>query len=591
MGSNQNQSKLLRQWPWLNDYKAAAFTDDFVAAIIVTVLLVPQCLAYAMLADLPPVVGVYASIFPLIAYALFGSSRYISVGPTAVISLMTAAAIATIPAESRLVGAAFLALMSGVMLLVFGVLKGGFIMNFVSRSVVGAYITGAALLIMISQLKHIFGIDSTGTTAFAMIKSLLPGLPNINNAALIIGSVCIVLFWSTRNFLAYGLVKSGMKSRRAKLTARMVPILIIAASILISYYGKLPEKYGVNIVGEIPTGLPKISFPTLADGSWGAYWQMIQLMWLPALVLAIVAFVDSMSTAQTLASRSRSRVDADKEMIAMGASNIIAGLSAGYPVNGSMSRSVVNYSAGARSPISGIMVAILMAISALFLTPVLKYLPLATLASLIIAACFSLFDFKGIWQTFKYSRGDGLTAMATFFGVLIFGVQWGVLIGVIMAMTLHIRTTLRPNMALVGRFPGTDHYRDASRFNVETFDEVKTLRIDESLYYANARYLEDKIARVVQNNPKMTDLILMCPAVNRIDASAISSLITINQRLKNAEVTLHFSELHTYLKEQLSKSELMTTLSGQIFFSQKEAMETLEPEPDWAQFSDHIDIH
>lgn len=591
MDDVKNPSRIQRQWPWLKGYNGTAFTDDLVAAIIVTVLLVPQCLAYAMLADLPPVVGIYASIFPLLAYAAFGSSRFISVGPTAVISLMTAAAIAMIPEESRLVGAAFLALLSGAILIVMGLLKSGFIMNFVSRSVVGAYITGAALLIMISQLKHILGVEAGGTTAFAMIKSLMPGLSSVNSMALLVGFVCIALFWLARNYLAYGLIKSGMRSRRAKLIARMVPILIIAGSILVSYFARLPQNHDLNVVGLIPAGLPKISLPIPEDGSWYAYLELLQLLWLPALVLALVAFVDSMSTAQTLAAKTRSRIDSDKEMLAMGASNLVAGLSAGYPVNGSMSRSAVNFSAGAKSPISGVIVAALMAISALFLTPVLKYLPLATLAALIIAACFSLFDFKGIWRAFKYSRGDGFTALATFFGVLIFGVQWGVLIGVVLAMTLHIRTTLRPNMALVGRFPGTDHYRDAARFNVETFDEIKTLRIDESLYYANARYLEDKIARVVQNNPKMTDLILMCPAVNRIDASAISSLLTINERLKSADVTLHFSELHTYLKERLTKSELIDKLTGKIYFSQKEAIEDLEPEPDWSQYSDHVDIH
>ena len=184
-----------------------------------------------------------------------------------------------------------------------------------------------------------------------------------------------------------------------------------------------------------------------------------------------------------------------------------------------------------------------------------------------------------------------MTALATFLSVLVFGVQWGVLVGVILAMSLHIQSTLRPNMALVGRFPGTDHYRDAKRFNVETFEEVKTLRIDESLYYANARYLEDKIGRVLVESPKMTDLILMCPAVNRIDASALSSLEMINSRLKSAGVNLHFSELHTNIKERLKRSDLEKKLTGRIFFSQQEAMEALEPDPDWSQFSDHIDIH
>lgn len=584
MAESQKQSRIIEQWPWIKGYSGSTFTDDVVAAIIVTILLVPQCLAYALLAGLPPQVGIYASILPLIAYVAFGSSRHMSVGPTAVISLMTAAAIATLPEESRLVSAAVLAVMSGSMLIVFGVLKGGFTMNFVSRSVVTAYITGAALLIMISQTKHIFGISSSGTTAFAMIKSLAGGMSSINSAALLVGSICIALFWTSKKYLGYAFVKMGLRSRHAKLLSRMAPILVIAASIALSYYLKLPERYGLKIIGEIPRGLPTLKAP-VPD------LEMLRLLWLPALVLGLVAFVDNMSTAQTLASRSRDRINADREMLGMGAANLIAGVSGGYPVNGSMSRSAVNYTAGAKTPVSSLVVAALMTLSALFLTPILKYLPLATLAALIIAACFSLFDFKSLWRTWKYSSGDGFTALATFLGVLIFGVQWGVLIGVIMAMILHIRTTLRPHMAIVGRFPGTEHYRDEKRFNVETNPMVKTLRIDESLYYANARYLEDKIARLVEDSPQMTDLVLMCPAINRIDASALSSLETINSRLKSAEVNLHFSELHSHVKDRLVKSNLIKNLTGEVYFTQQEAMEALEPEPDWSRFSDHIDIH
>lgn len=584
MAESRKQSRLNRQWPWLSGYSGSIFTDDIVAAIIVTVLLVPQCLAYALLAGLPPQVGIYASVFPLIAYAAFGSSNYMSVGPTAVISLMTAAAIATLPEEGRLVSAAVLALISGIILIVMGLLKGGFIMNFVSRSVVAAYITGAALLIMISQFKHMFGVEAGGTTAFELIKSLTGNISGFNQMALLVGFLSALYFWVSRKYLPFGLFKLGLKAKTARLVARLAPIIAIAVSIWASKYFALPEVYDLKIVGDIPTGLPMIHLPPVN-------FELIKLLWLPAFVLAIVAFVDSMSTAQTLAARSRTRVDADKELLSMGASNFIAGLSGGYPVNGSMSRSAVNYSAGAKTPVSSLIVAVLMGVSAMFLTPILKYLPLATLAALIIVACFSLFDFKSIWQTWKYSKGDGFTALATFLAVLIFGVQWGVLAGVILAMTFHIRTTLRPNMAVVGRFPGTEHYRDAARFNVETIDEVKTLRIDESLYFANARYLEDKVARLVVEYPKMTDLILMCPAVNRIDASALSSLETINDRLKSAGVTLHFSELHTHIKDRLAKAELAEKLTGKIFFTQHEAIEALEPEPDWSQFSDHIDIH
>ena len=239
----------------------------------------------------------------------------------------------------------------------------------------------------------------------------------------------------------------------------------------------------------------------------------------------------------------------------------------------------------------GVMVAAMMALTALFLTPVLQALPLAVLAALIIVACFSLLDFKSLWRTWVYSRADGMTAIATFLAVLMLGVQWGVLAGVVLAMALHIRLTLKPHMALVGRFPGTEHYRDAERFNVETSDFVKTLRIDESLYYANARYLEDKVARVVQQSPDMTDLILMCTAVNRIDASALSSLEEINKRLKSTNIRLHFSDMQSRVKERLFRSTFLDQLTGQIFLSQHEAMEELEPEPDWNQLSDHVDIH
>jgi len=284
-------------------------------------------------------------------------------------------------------------------------------------------------------------------------------------------------------------------------------------------------------------------------------------------------------------------VDSNKELLGLGAANVVAGLTGGYPINGSMSRSAVNFTAGGKTPFVGILVAGMMALTALFLTPVLQALPLAVLAALIIVACFNLLDFKSLWRTWVYSKADGITAIATFLSVLLLGVQWGVLVGVVLAMALHIKTTLQPHMPLVGRFPGTEHYRDAERFVVETDAQIKTLRIDESLYYANARYLEDKVAKIVESNPEMTDLVLMCTAVNRIDASALSSLETINNRLKSAEISLHFSDMQSRVRERLFRSDFQDKLTGQIFLSQHDAMMQLQPEPDWSEFSDHIDIH
>ena len=573
-----------KQYGWLKGYSGSIFTDDLVAAIVVTILLVPQCLAYALLAGLPPQVGIYASIFPLVAYALLGSSNYLNVGPTAVISLMTAACIAGLPEEARLVSAAALALVTGGMLIIAGLLKAGFIMNFVSRPVVSAYITGAALLIIFSQAKHIFGVSVDSQTAFGMVKNLIQELSNTKSLALITGVVAIVLFVLVRGFLPLILVKSGVRAKTAKLIARMAPIMIIAAFVIVSAVLDFGGKAGLSIVGDVPAGLPPLVMPEVSLETYKGFL-------VPAIVISIVAFVDSTSTAQELAARRRGRVDTNKELLGIGAANAVAGMTGGYPINGSMSRSAVNFSAGGKTPLVGLLVAVFMALTALFLTPVLQTLPLSVLAALIIVACLNLLDFGSIWRTWTYSRADGMTALATFLSVLTLGVQWGVLAGVVLAMVLHIRLSLTPRMPLVGRFPGTEHYRDAERFNVETDDAVKTLRIDEGLYYANARFLEDRVAAVVSEHPKMTDLILMCTGVSHIDASALSSLTEINRRLRGLEIKLHLSEIQSAVRERLYRSELLQNLNGQVYLSQHDAMTDHQSEPDWSHYSDHVDIH
>ena len=573
-----------KHFDWLQGYSPIIFGEDLVAATIVSILLVPQCLAYALLAGLPPQLGIYVSIFPLIAYALLGSSRQLNVGPTAVISLMTAASIAVLPEGTRLISAAALAALVGVFLIGAGLLRGGFLMNFVARPVVSAYITGAAMLIIISQLKHILGVTASGTTALSLIDSLLDGLGDTKAVALIVGvSACIILLIIQRN-LGLALVKFGMKSRRAKLLARMAPIVVISAYILISLGLGLHERFGLAVVGRVPAGLPPFKIPA-------ASLDMLKMLVVPAAVIAVVSFVDSGSTGQEFAARNRTKLDMNRELLGLGGANFVAGMTGGYPINGSMSRTAVNATAGGKTPLVNVIVAFFMALTALFLTPVLKALPLAVLAALIIIACLSLLDFKSLWRTWVYSRADGITALATFLSVLIFGVQWGVLAGVILAMALHIRQTLHPHIAEVGRFPGTEHYRDAARFVVETNEEVKTLRIDESLYYANARSLEERVSDLISESPDMRDLVLMCTAVSRIDASALSSLFEVNKRLKRIGVKLHFSDMQSRVKERLFRSNFLDHLTGQIFLSQHDAMEALRPEPDWSQLSDHIDIH
>ena len=567
---------------WLRGYGRKTFTADFVAALVVTVLLVPQSLAYALLAGLPPQIGIYASILPLVAYTLLGSSRHLTVGPTAVVSLITAAAIAAFPEGQRIVAAAGLALMSGAFLLLLGFMKAGSIMNFVSRPVVQAYITGAALLIIASQLRHIIGVRGEGRTLPAMVRSLSEHWANAYLPAIAFGVGAIVFLLLARRYAAYALFRAGISKDWARLLARTAPLVAVVLSIFVC--SLLGVGARLRTVGEIPGGLPMLAIPDIEMQMWLD-------MALIAAVVGLVAFVDSMTIAQTLSAKARERVDSNRELVALGASNITAGLSGAYPVNGSLSRSIVNYTAGARTPAAGLLTAGMMALAALFLTPLLKNLPLATLAALIIVACISLIDFTSIWRTWKYSKSDGIVAIATFLSVLFLGVQWGVLVGVILAMALHIRKTLEPHIAVVGRFPGTEHYRDSARFVVETDEEVKTLRIDESLYYANARFLEDKVAEIVAQSPDLEHLVLMCPAVNQIDASALESLFEINRRLEGVGVKLHLSELHSQVRDRLYRSNFLDKLTGRVFLSQHQAMEQLAPEPDWDAISDHIDIH
>lgn len=578
------KSYIIKNYEWMAGYNRSGLVRDLISAVILTVLLIPQSLAYALLAGLPPQLGLYAAVFPSFAYAFFGSSRYLAVGPVAITSLMTLAVVAQMPEETRIVGAAILALLAGGFLCVFGLLRAGALSTFFSRPVVSAYITGAAFLIVLSQLKHVFKIDVTGRQVTEMVPSLLGNIGQAHGVSMMVGGGTILALYLISKFTYRWLRLAGLRKRHARICIRLSPILVIGVMMWLTIYFKLDSRYGLSVIGEIPAQLPDFSFPTASFEFWKS-------LVLSAFLISLVGFVDSVSIGQTLASKDRSRIDANKELLGVGAANIASGLTGAYPVAGSLSRSAVNFSSGAKSPLVGVFSACFVALAVLTIMPIFQPLPLAALAGLIIYSCFSLFNFKDIWNTWCYSRADALTAIGALLAVLLMGIQYGVLIGTALSMILHIKLTLKPHTVLVGRMTGTEHYRDADLYVVEEFDEVKTLRIDESLYFANARFLEDKIAQLVEENPKMRDLILMCPAVNRIDASALESLSVINERLHSLEIKLHLSELHAQVQQRLHRSNFMDKMSGQIFFTQHEAVEALRPEPDWSQFSDHIDIH
>jgi len=551
---------------WARGYDRSTLTSDLVAAAIVTVMLIPQSLAYAMLAGLPPEIGLYASIAPLIAYAIFGTSRALAVGPVAVISLMTLTAAGSVapPGSAEFIAAALvLAFLSGLILLLMGVLRLGFLANLLSHPVVSGFITASAIIIAFSQLKSILGVSASGDTLPELIGSLVRALPATHLPTLVIGgSATAFLFW-VRKGLKPLLVRLGMAPRPSNLLAKAGPIAVVAVSTMAVFFLGL-EGEGVKVVGTIPQSLPPFTVPLFDAELWR------QLM-VPALLISIIGFVESVSVAQTLAAKKRQRINPDQELIGLGSANVAAAFTGGYPVTGGFARSVVNFDAGAETPAAGVFTAGGILVAALFLTPLLASLPVATLAATIIIAVLSLVDIKKPVEIWRYSRTDFAAMMATILATLLAGVESGVIAGVGVSLALHLWRASRPHAAIVGRVPGTEHFRNVKRHKVVTDPRVLTIRIDESLTYLNARWLEEFVLEQVAEHPRLRHLILMCSAVNAIDASALESLEAINRRLADTDVSLHLSEVKGPVMDALERSHFLRTLTGKIWLSQNAA--------------------
>ncbi|MBG6154044.1 SulP family sulfate permease [Labrenzia sp. EL_159] len=557
---------------WGKKYDKSTATSDLVAAVIVTIMLIPQSLAYALLAGLPPEVGLYASILPLVAYAIFGTSRALAVGPVAVVSLMTASAVGELTQQGtpEYLGAAIvLALLSGLMLVAMGLFRLGFLANLLSHPVISGFITASGLLIASSQLKHILGVPAHGHTLYDILLSIISHLNEINWITFGIGAAStIFLFWVRKGLRAL-LLRSGLQPFLADGLAKAGPVAAVAVTTIASAVFQLGDR-GVRIVGDIPSGLPVPQLPSFDSDLWLALAG-------PALLISVIGFVESVSVAQTLAAKKRQRIEPDQELIGLGASNIASAISGGYPVTGGFARSVVNFDAGAATPAAGAFTAIGIALATLFLTPLLTYLPQATLAATIIVAVLSLVDFGAIKRTFAYSKSDFTAMAATILITLFFGVEPGVVAGVTLSIALHLYRSSRPHMAIVGVVPGSEHFRNVDRHKVVTGDRVLALRVDESLFFANSRYLEDRIYALVADRPDIEHVVLMCPAVNEIDASALESLEEINHRLKDSGVSFHLSEVKGPVMDRLKRTDFLENLTGEVFLSQYDALCALDP--------------
>jgi len=577
MNMNRIVPDLLRRYvpilSWGAEYSTRTLASDLVAAAIVTVMLIPQSLAYALLVGLPAQVGLYASMAPLVLYAVFGTSRALAVGPVAVASLMTAAAAGQVAAQGtpEYLGATIaLAMVAGIMLVAMGALRLGFLVNFLSHPVISGFITAAAVQIAAGQVAPLLGIRASGENMLDLLISLWPNLVKTNPHTAAIGFASLAFLLWVRRYLKPLMLRFGLGERPADIFSKVGPAMAIVATTA-AVWGLGLDARGVAILGAVPKGLPDLALPPVDPALWTKILG-------PSLLICIVGYVESISVALTLAAKRRQRVDPDQELIALGFSDVGSAVSGGFPITGALSRSVVNFEAGAQTPAAGAFTALGVAVATMFFTPLLFSLPKAALGAIIIVAVLSLVDLGALKQTWHYSKADFAAMAATILMTWAEGVEAGLVVGVALSIFLHLYATSRPHVAVVGQIPGTAHFRNVTRHDVVTDPEILSLRVDESLYFPNARFLEDLINGAVAENPSVRHVILECPAVNAIDASALESLEAINRRLKDGGIAFHLSEVKGPIMDRLKRSHFLEELTGRVHLSQFEAVSSINPE-------------
>jgi len=571
-------------FPSLADYHRRDLPADLVAGLTVAVMLVPQSMAYALLAGLPPATGLYASILPALAYGLLGSTRFLTVGPTAITSVMTLsilAGLAPVGSGQYVLLAATLALCLGVVFIALGVLRLGWLVNFLSQSVLSGYINAAALLILISQAQHLTGID-TPPTAFAPMLLVYPllHLNQLDPVAFLIGGSGLAAILLARAYLDR-LLRPLLASQTVRLLlVRGTPLVVVLASTAFVYLLR-PD---VAIVGEIPPGLPSLRL----SGA-GLRASPVSLL-VGAGAIAFVGFMEAISTAKTIATRERQRVDANRELIAMGVANIGSAVSGGFPVTSSISRSAVNHAAGARSGLSSMVAAGGLLLTVLFLTDVFFYLPRAALAAVVMSSVVSLIDFSQVRGIWRHSRWETAPFFVTFVGVFLISVEMGILAGIAISVALHLYRTSRPDVAVLGRLGNTESYVDV-RHNKSARMMPSTLivRVDESLYFANAQYLETELRGLVARYPHIDHLVLACHAVNRVDANGLQLIGNIMREFDTYGITVFIAELKRSVYVRFKLARIVEMVGKDRFFdSIHEAVLAVEDDPDLKLEEYHI---
>lgn len=540
---------------WLKGYRRELLAGDLGAGVLVVLMLVPQGMAYALVAGLPPVAGLYASILPALAYALLGSSMAQSVGPMAITSLMTATSLASLaPSGSALYGAlaAQMALISGVVLVLCGLLRLGFLSSLLSRPVMSGFTSGAALVIAASQLKVLLGGPLTA----------------INPTAAAIGLLSLLLLWLARSQLSRQLQRLGLAANSADMLGKLAPAaILLLATLLVWQQGW--QTAGVALVGAIPAGLPELGLSLNLE-------QLRSLL-APSLLIGFMVFLSGQSAAVTLAQKRGERINTNHELLGLGAANVASALSGGFPVTGSISRSAVNFAAGANTPLASVITALLLAVLLVSPNAWLAWLPLPALAATIIIAVLGMLDFTTPRQAWRYDRADAVAWLATFSGVLLLGVEEGVMLGVALSLGTVLWRASRPHIAVLGRLPGSEHFRNIERYAAETHPQIVLLRIDAGVFFGNAELINDRVLQTLTGQTR--HLVLVMTAINLIDTTGLYALAELNQNLAARGIQLHLAEVKGPLMDKLKLSDLLLKpLSGRVFISAVSAFDQLSAE-------------
>ncbi|WP_180174507.1 SulP family inorganic anion transporter [Acinetobacter sp. YH01022] len=568
---NSRLTALLPAWRWLRTYNHAKFKSDLLSALIVIAMLVPQGMAYAMLAGLPPITGLYASILPMIIYAMVGSSPTLSIGPVAIISMMTFATLNPlfeVGSPVYIQAACLLAVMVGVISLLLGIFRFGFLIQLISHPVIKSFIIASALLIALGQFKFLVDVPLKANNIPEFVVSVWQYVRYSNFASLMFGMLALIFLIYFPRVLQSNAVQSRIGST-AFLT-KALPLSLVVISIAAVYFLDL-KAVGIKTVGEIPSGFPPLSMP---------YWNLdLVITLLPgAAMIAMISFVESLSIAQATALQQRSHLNSNQELIALGLSNLSAGLSSAFPVTGSLSRTVVNADAGAKTPLAGVISSLLIVVVSLYFTGFFRDLPLGILAATIIVSIWKLVDFKPFIETWRYSKADGIAMWITFFGVLCIDISTGLLLGIVSTFILLLWRISRPHIAVIGLVEGTQHFRNIQRHQVLTSDTVLSMRIDENLTFLNANTFKGFLINAMSQYTDLEHVVINCSSISAIDLSALEMLEDLNAELNKLDIKLNFSEIKGPVMDKLQHSKLLHHLSGRIYLSHFQAMQELSPE-------------